>query len=239
LAIFTKNVNFARSKNILMKIHKEGKKILISLLLILVIINLLVYIQFGSDHPVATKIVMGTSALIFLFFLNFFRNPKRIFEGFQDGMIVAPADGTIVVIEPTMENEYLKEKRIQVSIFMSVFNVHANWYPTHGKIVYYTHNNGRFMAANLPKSSTENERSTVVIETPNQTKILVRQIAGALARRIVTYAKEGEECKVNSQMGFIKFGSRVDLFLPMESEILVTMKECVTGNKTIIAKLPD
>jgi phosphatidylserine decarboxylase len=228
-----------RSKNISMKIHKEGKKILLSLFLILLIIDLLAYMRFGSGYAVAVKTVIGLSMVVFLFFLNFFRNPKRYLEGFEDGMIVAPADGTIVVIEPTMEDEYLKEKRIQVSIFMSVFNVHANWYPTHGKIIYYTHNNGRFMAANLPKSSTENERSTVVIETPDKTRILVRQIAGALARRIVTYAKEGEECNINTQMGFIKFGSRVDLFLPMESEILVGMKESVTGNKTIIARLPE
>jgi phosphatidylserine decarboxylase len=145
----------------------------------------------------------------------------------------------VVVIEPTEEQEYLKEKRIQVSIFMSVFNVHANWYPTKGKVVYYTHNNGRFMAANLPKSSTENERSTVVIETPNKTKILMRQIAGALARRIVTYSREGHECGVNEQMGFIKFGSRVDLFLPMDADVKVKMKQAVVGNKTIIAKLKN
>ena len=153
-------------------------------------------------------------------------------------MIVAPADGTIVVIEPTVEDEYLNEKRMQVSIFMSVFNVHANWFPTNGKIVYYTHNDGRFMSANLPKSSTENERSTVVIETPNNKRILVRQIAGALARRIVTYAKTGQTCSVNEQLGFIKFGSRVDMYLPMDSEILVNMRQHVVGNKTIIAKLP-
>ena len=220
-----------------MTIHKEGKKILLTLLISIVIVNLLIYLQFMENRPIVAKSIIGASFFIFLFFLNFFRNPNRVFEGFEDGMIVAPADGTIVVIEPTDEEEYLKERRIQVSIFMSVFNVHANWYPTHGNIIYYTHNNGRFIAANLPKSSTENERSTVVIETPEKTKILVRQIAGALARRIVTYAHEGEECNVNQQMGFIKFGSRVDLFLPMDSEILVKMKQSVTGNKTVIAKL--
>ena len=220
-----------------MTIHKEGRKILLTLLISIVIVDLLIYLQFMESRPIVAKSIIGASFFIFLFFLNFFRNPNRIFEGFEDGMIVAPADGTVVVIEPTDEEEYLKERRIQVSIFMSVFNVHANWYPTHGDIIYYTHNNGRFMAANLPKSSTENERSTVVIETPGKTKILVRQIAGALARRIVTYAHEGEECNVNQQMGFIKFGSRVDLFLPMDSEILVKMKQSVTGNKTVIAKL--
>jgi len=220
-----------------MTIHKEGRKILLTLLISIVIVDLLIYLQFMESRPIVAKSIIGASFFIFLFFLNFFRNPNRIFEGFEDGMIVAPADGTVVVIEPTDEEEYLKERRIQVSIFMSVFNVHANWYPTHGDIIYYTHNNGRFMAANLPKSSIENERSTIVIETPGKTKILVRQIAGALARRIVTYAHEGEECNVNQQMGFIKFGSRVDLFLPVDSEILVKMKQSVTGNKTVIAKL--
>jgi len=220
-----------------MTIHKEGKRFLSTLLISIIIINILIYVQFAQSHHDTVKYAIGISVLIFLFFLNFFRNPNRIFEGFEEGMILAPADGKVVVIEPTEEEEYLKEKRIQVSIFMSVFNVHANWYPTHGKVIYYTHNNGRFMAANLPKSSTENERSTVVIETPLKTKILVRQIAGALARRIVTYAHEGEECNVNSQLGFIKFGSRVDLFLPLDSEILVKMKQNVTGNKTVIAKL--
>lgn len=189
------------------------------------------------EHKTALVAFSTISFVVFIFLTNFFRSPNRVFENFEDGMIVSPADGTIVVIEPTNEDEYLKERRMQVSIFMSVFNVHANWYPTHGKVVYYTHNDGRFMAANLPKSSTENERSTVVIELPNKVQILVRQVAGALARRIVTYANEGDECKVNSQLGFIKFGSRVDLYLPLDAEILVDMKQTVRGNKTVIARL--
>ena len=218
-------------------IHKEGRRFLLILLVSIVVINILVCVLLVDSCPDLTKYIIGVSALVFLFFLNFFRNPNRVFEGFEEGMILAPADGKIVVIEPTEEEEYLKEKRIQVSIFMSVFNVHANWYPTHGKIVCYAYNHGRFLAANLPKSSAENERSTVIIETPLKTRILVRQIAGALARRIVTYAKEGDECVVNSQLGFIKFGSRVDLFLPLDAEILVKMKQNVRGNKTVIAKL--
>ena len=152
-------------------------------------------------------------------------------------MVVAPADGTVVVIEPTEENECLHEKRIQVSIFMSVFNVHANWYPVNGTVTYYVHNNGHFMSANLPKSSNENERSTIIIETADKTRLLMRQIAGALARRIVTYAREGEPCSVNQQVGFIKFGSRVDLFLPLDAEILVNLKQSVRGNETVIARL--
>ncbi len=220
-----------------MKIHKEGQKLLMKVLVALLLLNGLLWYAFGIEHKTALVAFSTISFVAFIFLTNFFRSPNRVFENFEDGMIVSPADGTIVVIEPTEEDEYLKERRMQVSIFMSVFNVHANWYPTHGKIVYYTHNDGRFMAANLPKSSTENERSTVVIEMPNKVQILVRQVAGALARRIVTYANQGDECKVNTQLGFIKFGSRVDLYLPLDAEILVNMKQTVRGNKTVIARL--
>lgn len=220
-----------------MKIHKEGKSFLIKVFAVLVLLNMLSWYMFKDSEGNGIAFVMVMSLLVFLFFMNFFRDPERVFEGFEDGMIVSPADGTIVVIEPTEEDEYLKEKRIQVSIFMSVFNVHANWIPTNGKIVYYTHNDGNFMRANLPKSSTENERSTVVIETPSKTQILVRQVAGALARRIVTYANLNDSCEVNNHLGFIKFGSRVDLYLPLDSEILVEMKQSVVGNQTVIAKL--
>lgn len=220
-----------------MKIHKEGKSFLIKVFAVLVLLNMLSWYMFKDSEGNGMAFVMVMSLLVFLFFMNFFRDPERVFEGFEDGMIVSPADGTIVVIEPTEEDEYLKEKRIQVSIFMSVFNVHANWIPTNGKIVYYTHNDGNFMRANLPKSSTENERSTVVIETPSKTQILVRQVAGALARRIVTYANLNDSCEVNNHLGFIKFGSRVDLYLPLDSEILVNMRQSVVGNQTVIAKL--
>ena len=220
-----------------MNIHKEGKGILLKLLAAIMMVNAAAFLFFWDANSSAVLGFGAFSIVVFLFFVNFFRNPVRVFENFEDGMIVAPADGTIVVIEPTIEDEYLNEKRMQVSIFMSVFNVHANWFPTKGKIVYYTHNDGRFMSANLPKSSTENERSTVVIDTSNNKRILVRQIAGALARRIVTYAKEGQNCNVNEQMGFIKFGSRVDMYLPMDAEIMVNMKQRVVGNQTIIAKI--
>ncbi len=219
-----------------MKIHKEGKKFLLKVAGVLLILNLIVwFIQGGYSNGMCYFFIF--SVLLLLFLVNFFRDPERVFENFEDGMIVAPADGTVVVIEPTMEDEYLKERRMQVSIFMSVFNVHANWYPTHGTIKYYVHNDGNFMRANLPKSSTENERSTVVIETPSKVQILVRQVAGAVARRIVTYAKEGVECNVNQQLGFIKFGSRVDLYLPLDAEIMVNMRQSVVGNQTVIAKL--
>ena len=136
-----------------------------------------------------------------------------------------------------MENEILHEKRLQISIFMSVFNVHANWFPVNGTVKHVSHNNGRFMAAYLPKSSTENERSAVVVTTKNGVDILARQIAGAMARRIVTYAKVGEKCHVDEQMGFIKFCSRVDVYLPLDSEVLIEMDQKVTGNQTPIARL--
>ncbi|MBR6042375.1 MAG: phosphatidylserine decarboxylase family protein [Paludibacteraceae bacterium] len=219
-----------------MTINKEGKGILITLAILFIIADLIVY-YFFRESPIVYKSVITGSIGIYLFFINFFRNPKRVFEGYEEGMILAPADGTVVVIEPTEETECLHEKRIQVSIFMSVFNVHANWYPVNGTVTYYVHNNGHFMSANLPKSSNENERSTIIIETADKTRLLMRQIAGALARRIVTYAREGEPCSINQQVGFIKFGSRVDLFLPLDAEILVNLKQSVRGNETVIARL--
>ena len=177
------------------------------------------------------------SAIFFLLVLNFFRSPFRRFPYDSEGLVIAPADGTIVAIEEVMENEILHEKRLQISIFMSVFNVHANWFPVNGTVKHVSHNNGRFMAAYLPKSSTENERSAVVVTTKNGVDILARQIAGAMARRIVTYAKVGEKCHVDEQMGFIKFGSRVDVYLPLDSEVLIEMDQKVTGNQTPIARL--
>ena len=152
-------------------------------------------------------------------------------------MVIAPADGTIVAIEEVKENEILHKPCIQVSIFMSVFNVHANWFPVNGTVRHVSHHRGRFMAAYLPKSSVENERSTILITTQCGKDILTRQIAGAVARRIVTYAKEGESCHVDEHLGFIKFGSRVDVYIPLGSEVLVEMDQKVTGNQTPIARL--
>jgi phosphatidylserine decarboxylase len=169
--------------------------------------------------------------------LNFFRTPKRLFKENTEDIVVAPADGTIVVIEEVVENEYFKDKRIQLSIFMNIFDAHVNWTPIDGTIIHSSHQNGRFMAAYLPKSSTENERSSVVIQRDNGEQILVRQIAGAMAKRIVTYAKPHCKCRINEQLGFIKFGSRVDLYLPLDAEIKVRLDEKVKGNQTIIAQL--
>lgn len=218
------------------KIHKEGRLILLSLLFILFVLNLFIYLRFPTF---ALAITTSLSAAILVFFGYFFRNPSRRIKIDDTGLVVAPADGTVVVIEPTDELEYFGDKRIQVSIFMSVFNVHANWYPIQGKVIKSVHHNGRHMAAYLPKSSHENERSTVVIESEGGTKILLRQIAGALARRIVTYAHAGKACHLNEHLGFIKFGSRVDLFFPLDTEIFVEVGDKTTGNETIIARLNE
>lgn len=218
------------------KIHKEGRLIIGSLILLLLLLNLYIYTKFPLGALVVNIVV---SAFLLFFFLYFFRNPPRKVIIDDHSLVVAPADGTIVVVEPVDELEYFGEKRIQVSIFMSVFNVHANWYPVKGTVIKSVHHSGRHMAAFLPKSSTENERSTVVIETADKTQILVRQIAGALARRIVTYAHAGKKCHLNEHLGFIKFGSRVDLYFPMDTEIFVQVGDSTTGNETIIARLNE
>ena len=181
--------------------------------------------------------VLFVSTVLYLIMLNFFRCPRRHFSGEMHNTVVAPADGKIVVIEEVMENEYFHDKRLMISIFMNVFNVHANWFPVNGTVKHVAHNNGRFMAAYLPKASTENERSMVVMTTPDGQEIMARQIAGAMARRIVTYAEPGEECHIDEHMGFIKFGSRVDVYLPIGTEVCVEMDQVVTGNQTVIAKL--
>ncbi len=218
------------------KIHKEGKWIVAFTLLILFAINTLIYLQFQKPILAANVII---SAALFVFVTYFFRNPNRVLEIDDPSLIVAPADGTVVVIEPTEEHEYFGDKRIQISIFMSVFNVHANWVPVGGKVLKSVHHNGNHRVAYSPKASIDNERSTIVIETPGKTQILMRQIAGALARRIVTYAKAGKHYHLNEQIGFIKFGSRVDLFLPLDAEIFVALGEATTGNETIIARLNE
>ena len=217
-----------------MKIHKEGRSFLLMLLLALIVINGLIYLIFNST--ILTTVTIIVSLGFFSFFTYFFRISERTHVA-DDNYIVAPADGKIVVIEPTEENGLLHERRIQVSIFMSPFNMHANWYPIAGKILHSSHQKGRYMAAYLPKSSTENERSTVVIETPEGHTVMARQIAGAVARRIVTYAQEGEECYIDEHMGFIKFGSRVDVYMPIGTEPCVKLGQKTTGNETIIAKL--
>ncbi|MFV0539482.1 MAG: phosphatidylserine decarboxylase family protein [Dysgonomonas sp.] len=218
-----------------MKVHHEGRGVLTIYFIILVLLNGILW--HFSRHTLLSYIAGGASLVLFGVVLNFYRSPYRQFKGNTDGVVVASADGKVVAIEEVYEGEYFKDKRIIVSIFMSPFNVHANWYPINGKVLLTKHHEGRFMAAYLPKSSTENERSTVVMETEDQRhQILLRQIAGAMARRIVTYAEVGETAHIDEHLGFIKLGSRVDVYLPLGTEILVEMNQKVTGNQTIIAK---
>ena len=218
-----------------MKVHKEGTGLLLTLFTILFIVNITLYHTVGKGMLFYS--VAFVSTVLFLLVLNFFRSPFRRFPYDSEGLVIAPADGTIVAIEEVMENEILHKKCLQISIFMSIFNVHANWFPVNGTVKHVSHQNGRFMAAYLPKSSTENERSAVVITTRNGVDGLARQMAGSRARRIVTYANPGEKCHVDEQMGFIKFGSRVDVYLPVGTEVLIEMDQKVTGNQTPIARL--
>ena len=170
--------------------------------------------------------------------LNFFKCPIRYFSQEDTAQIVvAPADGKVVVIEEVEEDEYFHDRRLMISIFMSLFNVHANWFPVDGKVKLVHHQNGNFHKAWLPKASEENEHADVMITTPDGVDVLCRQIAGAVARRIVTYAKEGEDCYIDEHLGFIKFGSRVDVYLPIGTEVCVKMGQRTTGNQTVIAKL--
>ena len=181
--------------------------------------------------------ITAISSVVFLLVLNFFRSPHRNFHGNRENVVVSSADGKVVALEEVFEDEYLKENVIQVSVFMSLFNVHANWFPVDGEVIYTAHHPGRFMGAYLPKSSTENERSTIVIQTPSGQKVLMRQIAGAMARRIVTYAEPGIDANIEDHAGFIKLGSRIDLFLPLGTEIYVKMGDKTTGGITEIGRL--
>jgi phosphatidylserine decarboxylase len=186
--------------------------------------------------PVAGWITTVTALVLFGLVLQFFRNPPRHIAAADNGIVYAPADGTVCVIEQTIENEYFKDKRLQISIFMSPLNVHVNRNPVSGITPYVRYHPGKYLVAWHPKSSTENERTTVVYDTGN-TQILMRQIAGALARRIRCYLQEGQAVQQGVDMGFIKFGSRVDLFLPLDAKIEVQMNQQVKGNQTIVARL--
>lgn len=220
------------------KIHHEGTQIIILAAVVLLLVNLPLWLWV---RPMAIAgVVSFLSAVLFGFIVNFFRSPRRHFAGSSRNLVVSSADGTVVAIEEVYEPEYLKCDCIQLSVFMSILNVHANWFPVNGEVVYTAHHSGRFMAAYLPKSSTENERSTVVIRTPENQLVLVRQVAGAMARRIVTYAEPGEEASIEDHMGFIKFGSRVDIYLPLGTEICTEIGKTTTGGMTVVARLmPD
>ena len=217
-----------------MKIHKAGYTLLFKAFVLFAFINVLVYAFI--PNIIVFRAVLIVSGILYLLMVNFFRFPNRHIV-VKDNTILAPADGKIVVVEETFEPEYLKKQCIQVSIFMNIFNVHINWFPINGIIKFFKYHQGRYIAAYLPKSSTENERTTIAIEATNGQEIVMRQIAGAMARRIVTYAEPGEECYIDEHMGFIKFGSRVDVFLPLGTEVLVKLGQLTTGNQTVIAKL--
>ena len=218
-----------------MTIHKEGYATLAITLLALVALHI-IGDQFLAGYQVIRMIILGLSVLLFIMVLQFFRHPNRN-TPLNEKMVIAPADGKVVVIEETEEPEVLKDKRIQVSIFMSPLNVHVNRFPVGGKITFCKYHPGLYLVAWHPKSSTENERTTVVVENQNKVSILFRQIAGAVARRIVCYPKAGDLVKQGEEMGFIKFGSRVDVFLPLNSKIKIRLNDVVTGGETVIAEL--
>ncbi len=220
------------------RLHHEGTTTLILGFFILAVLNAWAYYSVASWCPMVSYVFAGVTTVVYLVVVNFFRCPIRHYGDLDtDGLIIAPADGKVVVIEEVEENEYFHDRRLMVSIFMSLFNVHANWVPCDGTVKLVCHHDGRFKAAWLPKASTENERSTVVITSSSGQDILVRQVAGAMARRIVTYLKEGEECEIDEHMGFIKFGSRVDVYLPIGTKVDVQLGQRTTGNETVIARL--
>jgi len=212
-----------------MVIHKEGYRFIAYTLVILLIINLVV-----PYYSPINYILYGVSLIIFMTVVLFFRTPDRKVE-IDENSILCPADGKIVAIEEVEENEYFHEKRLQVSIFMSITNVHVNWYPVSGTVKYIKYHPGKHLVAFHPKTSLKNERTTTVVENNNQRAVLIRQIAGAIARRVVCYAKESKQVTQGNELGIIKFGSRVDLLLPPNVDVQVKLNQKVTGSKTIIA----
>lgn len=218
------------------KIHREGTNILLVLLLILGVVNLSAWMFI---RPAVIPIVFSSvSGVVYLLILNFFRSPRRHYPGVvEPGLVVSSVDGTVVALERTVEHEYIKGPALQLSVFMTIFNVHANWFPVDGTVLDVRHFPGRFMSAYLPKSSVENEHSSVLIRTTSGHDVVVNQVAGAVARRIVTYAEPGDECSIENHMGFIKFGSRVDIFLPLDTEVFVKIGDKTIGGITPVARL--
>lgn len=218
-----------------MKFHREGYPSLFIVLVFSAIITFIAH-YFFPHQAIAHWFAYVLSGFLILTILQFFRDPSREFTK-GDNFIIAPADGKVVVIEETVESEYFNDRRLQVSIFMSPVNVHINRYPISGMVSFFRYHPGKFLAAWEPKSSTDNERTTVVVKHNNGTEILFRQIAGALARRIVWYCKEGDKAEQCDEMGFIKFGSRVDLYFPVGTKVNVKIGDVVRGSQTILAKL--
>lgn len=216
-----------------MTIHKEGYRTIAYATLMFGVLSTVCFVFLSAPFPMLTACIFGISLLVLLIIISFFRVPKRI-NTQHDDQIIAPADGKVVVIEEIFDEEYFKDRRLQVSIFMSPFNVHLNRYPTNGKVKYTKYHPGKYLVAWHPKSSTENERHSIVIDHNGQ-EILVKQVAGALAKRIVNYAVAGDTVQQNAEMGFIKFGSRVDLLLPLHTKTLVTLNQKVLGGITPLA----
>ncbi|MFD1163343.1 phosphatidylserine decarboxylase family protein [Hwangdonia seohaensis] len=216
--------------------HKEGHKIIFVTLVIIVAAFLLVdsLIQITWLRTLVLIVLLA----FFILILQFFRNPKR-HTGINDKQVVSPVDGKVVVIEEVFENEYFKEKRLQVSVFMSPINVHVTRYPIGGHVIFSKYHKGKYLVAWHPKASEENERTTVVVENETYGKVLYRQIAGALAKRIVNYAKQNDKVIQGADSGFIKFGSRVDLFLPLNTNIKVQLNQKVRGGESIIAEVNE
>lgn len=218
-----------------MTVHKEGYTSIALCILFIFVLN--AFIQFYFPAAIAVKwIVYIFSFALFVIILQFFRSPHLTIDQ-DETQVLCPADGKVVVIEETQEPEFLKDKRIQISVFMSPINVHVNRNPISGVVKYFKYHPGKYLVAWHPKSSTENERTTVVTENREGTQVLFRQIAGALARRIVWYVKEGDVVEQGQQFGFIKFGSRVDVFLPLGTKINVSLGEVVKGGRTVLAEL--
>lgn len=219
-----------------MSLHKEGTLILIGSFILFVVITALT-VYFLPNLPYLHYGVAGALSLIFLWFLWFFRVPSiKLTKG--SNLIIAPADGKVVVIENAEEGEYLKDERLQISVFMSPLNVHQNRAPVEGKITYVKYHPGKFLVAWHPKSSTENERTTLVMESSNGVQVLFRQVAGILARRIKWYVQEGDKLGQGEEFGFIRFGSRVDTYLPTNAIVKVKIGDVVKGGQTILAELP-
>jgi phosphatidylserine decarboxylase len=218
-----------------MKIHKEGFRTLLIAFFVLILFNTIAFVFF-CDCKVIFLISILISFFLFSVVLQFFRKPNRVSEFHENG-VLSPADGKVVVIEKTIESEYFNDERIKISVFMSLWNVHINFYPISGIIKYVNYHKGKYLLAVNPKSSEENERTTIVVENKDKKEVLFRQIAGTVARRIVYYASKDENVKQAQECGFIKFGSRVDIFLPIGSEVKVNIGDKVKGTKTILAEI--
>ena len=219
-----------------MKLHREGFSILLISLFISIVIGITNYLFLSTECQWVFISIEALNVVILFLIVQFFRIPNR-FKNYESDQIVCPADGEVVVIEETLETEYFNDKRIQISIFMSPLNVHANYYPINGTVCYQKYHPGKFLVAWHPKSSTENERTTMVIKTADGTEILVRQIAGAMARRICYYNEIGSVAKQGEEFGFIKFGSRIDVFLPLNTSLSIEIGEKVQGKLSILGKL--